>query len=68
MAEHPCKICKQIRYFLLVAAPLLIIIGTRPDVAVPTIPVETIFTNFIAIAFVAVLAFRIYTDYFKNKK
>ena len=68
MADQPCKICKQIRYFLLVAAPLLIIIGTRPDVAVPTIPIENLFTNYIADGFIAVLAFRIYTDYFKNKK
>ena len=68
MAGQPCKICKQIRYFILVAAPLLVLIAARPDVAVPTIPVENLFTNVIAIAFVAVLAFRIYTDYFKNKK
>jgi len=68
MADQPCKICKQIRYFLLVAAPLLVLIAARPDVAVPTIPVENLFTNVIAIAFVAVLSFRIYTDYFKNKK
>ncbi|SVC59524.1 uncharacterized protein METZ01_LOCUS312378 [marine metagenome] len=68
MADQPCKICKQIRYFILVAAPLLVLIAARPDVAVPTIPVENLFTNVIAIAFVAVLSFRIYTDYFKNKK
>ena len=68
MADQPCKICKQIRYFILVAAPLLVLIAARPDVAVPTIPVENLFTNVIAIAFVAVLSFRIYTDYFKKKK
>ena len=68
MADQPCKICKQIRYFILVAAPLLVLIAARPDVAVPAIPVENLFTNVIAIAFVAVLSFRIYTDYFKNKK
>ena len=67
MAAQPCKICKQIRYFILVATPLLVLIAVRPDVAVPTIPVETLFTNFIAIAFIAVLCYRIYTDYFKKK-
>ena len=68
MAEQPCKVCKQIRYFLLVAAPILLLIGTRPDVAVPSIPIEFLFTNFILVAFFAVLAFRIYTDYFNKKK
>jgi disulfide bond formation protein DsbB len=67
MAEQPCKICKQIRYFLLVAAPILLLIGTRPDVAVPNIPIEFLFTNFILFALFATLAFRIYTDYFKKK-
>jgi hypothetical protein len=37
-------------------------------VAVPAIPIEFLFTNFILIAFLAVVAFRIYTDYFKKKK
>jgi len=68
MAEQPCKVCKQIRYFLLVAAPILILIGTRPDVAVPSIPIEFLFTNFILFALFAILAFRIYADYFKKKK
>lgn len=67
MAEQPCKICKQIRYFILVAVPLLLLIGLRPDIVVPTIPIEFLFTNFILFAFLAVLAFRIYTDYFKKK-
>ncbi|HAY46744.1 MAG TPA: hypothetical protein DCY55_10750 [Gammaproteobacteria bacterium] len=67
MAEQPCKICKQIRYFILVAVPLLLLIGLRPDIVVPAIPVEFLFTNFILFAFLAVLAFRIYTDYFKKK-
>ena len=67
MAAQPCKICKQIRYFILVAAPLLVLIAVRPDVAVPTIPAETLFTNFIAITFIAVLCYRIYKDYFKKK-
>jgi len=68
MAEHTCKVCKQIRYFLLIAAPILVLIGTRPDVAVPSIPIEIIFTNGIAFGFIAVLVYRIYTDYFKKKK
>ena len=67
MADQPCKICKQIRYFLLVAIPLLILIGTQPDILVPGLQIENIFTTFIAIAFVVVLALGVYTDYFKKK-
>ena len=68
MADKPCKVCKQIRYFMLVAVPLVVLIGSRPDIAVPSIPIEMLYTNVIAIAFICVLAFRIYKDYFKNRK
>jgi len=68
MADQPCKVCKLIRYFMLVAVPLLVLIGTRPDVAVPSIPIEMLFTNFVAVAFISVLAFRVYKDYFSKKK
>ena len=68
MADQPCKVCKQIRYFMLVAVPLVVLIGSRPDVAVPAIPIEMLYTNVIVIAFICVLAFRIYKDYFKKKK
>ena len=68
MADQPCKVCKLIRYFMLVAVPLLVLIGTRADVAVPAIPIEMLFTNFVAVAFISVLAFRVYKDYFSKKK
>ncbi|MDG1834621.1 MAG: hypothetical protein P8J22_03935 [Pseudomonadales bacterium] len=67
-AEPTCKVCKQIRMFLLFAVPILMLIGTRPDIAVPSIPIEFIFTNFIFIGFIAVVAWRIYADYWKGRK
>jgi len=67
-AEPTCKVCKQIRMFLLFAVPVLMLIGTRPDVAVPSIPIELIFTNFIIVAFITVVAWRIYADYWKGRK
>ena len=67
-AEPTCKVCKQIRMFLLFAVPILMLIGTRPDIAVPSIPIEFIFTNFIFIGFIVVVAWRIYADYWKGRK
>ena len=66
--KEPCKVCRQIRYFLIVAIPILVIIGTRPDVGVPSFPIEMAFTNLILLGFFLVLGWRIYIDYFKNKK
>ncbi len=69
MAQQPtCKVCRQIRYFFLVAVPILVLIGTRTDVAVPAIPIEELFTWFIVIAFLLIVAFRVYKDYFSSNK
>jgi len=67
-AEPTCKVCKQIRMFLLFAAPILVLIATNPDLAVPSIPIESLFTNFILLGFIAVVAWRIYVDYWKDRK
>ena len=67
-AEPTCKVCKQIRMFLLFAVPILMLIGTRPDIAVPSIPIEFVFTNFVVISLVVVVAWRIYADYWKGRK
>ena len=67
-AEPTCKVCKQIRMFLLFAVPIVMLIATRPDVAVPSIPIEFVFTNFVVISVVVVIAWRIYADYWKGRK
>ena len=67
-APPPCKVCKQIRMFLLFAVPIVMLIATRPDVAVPSIPIEFVFTNFVVISLVVVIAWRIYADYWKGRK
>jgi len=54
--------------FLLFAAPILVLIATNPDLAVPSIPIESLFTNFILLGFIAVVAWRIYVDYWKDRK
>ncbi len=67
-AQPTSKVGKTIRIFLLFAVPILMLIGTRPDIAVPAIPIEFIFTNFIAIALVTVRVWRIYADYWKKRR
>ena len=67
-AEPTCKVCKQIRMFPLFAVPIVMLIATRPDVAVPSIPIEFVFTNFVVISLVVVVAWRIYADYWKGRK
>jgi len=66
--KEPCRICVQIRYFLMIAIPLIVLISTQAELELPAFPIESAFANLIGILFVVVIAFRVYTDYFKNKK
>jgi hypothetical protein len=67
-AQPTCKVCKQIRYFLLVAVPIVVLIGTSPDVSLPSVPIEELFTTFVFIGFCLILGWRIYKDYFSNNR
>ena len=66
--KEPCSICVQIRYFVMIAIPLIVLIATQSELELPAFPIENAFANLIGVLFVVVIAFRIYTDYFKNKK
>ncbi len=66
--KEPCRICVQIRYFLMIAIPLIVLISTQAELELPEFPIESAFANLIGILFVVVIAFRVYTDYFKKKK
>tara|TARA_Y100001934_G_scaffold190347_1_gene224352 strand:- start:390 stop:548 length:159 start_codon:yes stop_codon:yes gene_type:complete len=52
----------------MIAIPLIVLISTQAELELPEFPIENAFANLIGVLFVVVIAFRIYTDYFKNKK
>jgi Na+-driven multidrug efflux pump len=58
--EPVCAICRQIRYFLMVGIPLLVLIGTRTDLEPPAIPLHEIVANFIVIALVIVVFWKVW--------
>lgn len=58
--EPVCAICRQIRYFLMVGIPLVVLIGTRTDLEPPAIPLHEIVANFIIIALVIVVFWKVW--------
>ncbi|MDA7723725.1 hypothetical protein N8862_04695 [Pseudomonadales bacterium] len=58
--EPVCAICRQIRYFLMVGIPLVVLIGTRTDLEPPAIPLHEIVANFIVIALVIVVFWKVW--------
>ena len=58
--EPVCAVCRQIRYFLMFGIPLVVLIGTRNDLEPPAIPLHEIVGNFIVIALVIVVFWKIW--------
>lgn len=58
--EPVCAICRQIRYFLMVGIPLVVLIGTQTDLEPPAIPLHEVVANFIVVALVIVVFWKIW--------
>ena len=58
--EPVCAICRQIRYFLMVGIPLVVLIGTQTDLKPPAIPLHEVVANFIVVALVIVVFWKIW--------
>ena len=58
--EPVCAVCRQIRYFLMVGIPLVILIGTQNDLEPPAIPLHEVVANFIVVALVIVVFWKIW--------
>jgi hypothetical protein len=54
-----CTVCIRIRWFLLFAVPLILLIGTQTDMTPPKIPLHEIVAQGILLALVVVLGWRI---------
>ena len=62
-----CVVCIRIRWFLFMAVPLLLLMGTQTDLEPPEIPLHELVAQGIMFALVIVLSWRIY-EYRQEKK
>ena len=58
--EPVCAVCRQIRYFLMVGIPLVVLIGTQNDLTPPAIPLHEVVANFIVIALIIIVFWKIW--------
>ena len=54
-----CTVCIRIRWFLLFAVPLVLLMGTQTDMQPPEVPLHEIVAQGILLALVVVLGWRI---------
>jgi hypothetical protein len=62
-----CTVCIRIRWFLLFAVPLILLIGTQTDMTPPEIPLHEIVAQGILLALVVVLGWR-FIEYRNEQK
>jgi len=62
-----CTVCIRIRWFLLIAAPIILLMGTQADIEPPAIQLHELVAKGIMFMLAAVLAWRIY-EYQQEKK
>ena len=62
-----CTVCIRIRWFLLFAVPLVLLMGTQTEMQPPEIPLHEIVAQGILLALVVVLGWRIF-EYRKDRK
>lgn len=62
-----CVVCIRIRWFLFMAVPLVLLMGTQTDLEPPEIPLHELVAQGIMFALVIVLSWRIY-EYRQEKK
>lgn len=67
-AKKPvCVVCIRIRWFLLIAVPLVLLMGTQTELEPPEVPLHELVAQGILIALVIVLSWRIY-EYRQEKR
>ena len=62
-----CVVCIRIRWFLFMAVPLVLLMGTQTELQPPEVPLHEIVAQGIMLALVVVLSWRIY-EYRQEKK
>jgi disulfide bond formation protein DsbB len=62
-----CEVCVRIRWFMAIAIPLVLLIGTKSELPLPKIPLHDIAASGILFALVIVFAWRYY-EHMRDKK
>ena len=62
-----CEVCIRIRWFMAIAIPLVLLIGTRSESPLPDIPLHNIAASGILFALVIIFAWRYY-EHQRDKK
>ena len=62
-----CEVCIRIRWFMAIAIPLVVLVGTQSDLPLPQVPLHDIAATSIVIALAVIFAWRYY-EYKLDKK
>ena len=61
-----CEVCIRIRWFMAIAIPLVVLVGTQSNLPLPHVPLHDIAATSIVIALAVIFAWRYY-EYKRDK-
>ncbi len=64
--KKKCKLCKNIRYFLILVIPLIFMIATNQEIDLPNIDLIKLLGNVVLAILILQILWRVYKDYFKK--
>ena len=59
-----CEVCVRIRWFMAIAIPLVVLIGTQSEITLPDVPLHDIAASGIIFSLVVIFAWR----YFEHRR
>ena len=63
-----CAVCNTIRYFLMVATPILILVYLKPEIDLPEIPLQVVVGNAIWVLLILTIGWKYYFEIWKPKQ
>ena len=63
-----CAVCNTIRYFLMVATPILILVYLKPELDLPEIPLQVVVGNAIWVLLILMIGWKYYFEIWKPKQ
>ena len=63
-----CAVCNTIRYFLMAATPILILVYLKPELDLPEIPLQVVVGNAIWVLLILMIGWKYYFEIWKPKQ
>ena len=66
--QPTCAVCKTIRYFLMAAVPILVLVYVKPELDLPEMQLQVLIGNILWVGLPLLIAWKYYWEIWKPKR